>query len=96
MKIYILFGKSGSGKNYVGDYLQNQYNWLHFDADQIITDDMKDCIRLGKQMSVEIIDTYMEILKENIKFFYKTQNVPTVISQAMYRKRIIRYFKRIS
>ena len=87
MKIYILFGKAGSGKNFVGDYLQNHYHWLHFDADQILTEEMKEYICLEKQMPAELIDEYMRILKIKISFFYETVTVPVVISQAMYRNK---------
>jgi adenylate kinase family enzyme len=73
MKIFILFGKAGCGKSFVGDFLQNRYHWLHFDADQMITDKMKEYIRLEKQMPVALIDEYMEILKTKIKYFYETQ-----------------------
>lgn len=87
MSIYFLFGKSGSGKSFIGDYLQNHYNWFHFDADQLLTKEMKQYIRLENQMPVELIDEYMEILKIKIANFYQIQTKPIVISQAMYRNK---------
>ena len=87
MDITILFGKAGSGKSFIGEYLKNHYHWLHFDADQLLTNEMKEYIRLEKQMPVELIDEYMEILKHKIRDFYKTQTMPLVISQAMYRNK---------
>ena len=87
MSITILFGKAGSGKSFIGEYLQNHYHCLHFDADQLLTDEMKKYIRLEKQMPVELIDEYMEILKRKIRDFYQTQTIPLIISQAMYRNK---------
>lgn len=87
MSIVILFGKAGCGKSFIGDYLKNHYHWLHFDADQLLIEVMREYIRLEKQIPVEFIDEYMEILKGKIRDFYQTRTTLIVISQAMYRNK---------
>ena len=54
MKMYFLFGKAGAGKNYVGDFMQAHFNVTHFDADKLLTDEMKDFIANGKQFTQEL------------------------------------------
>lgn len=87
MSLYFLFGKAGSGKSFIGDYLQNHYNWRHFDADQLLTEELKTYIALENPMPVALIDDYMAILKQQIRDFYQAQTLPIVISQAMYRNK---------
>ncbi len=87
MKIYILFGKIGSGKSFVGDHLQNNYGFHHFDGDWILTDKMKEFVEHGKKFTQEMVDEYTENLKEKIKFFYDHYTIPIVISQGLYRNK---------
>lgn len=87
-KVFILFGKTGVGKSYIGEYLQQHHGFLHFDADQLITEPMKQCIVLGEQMRQEMIDDYMEIVKGKIRYFYHGDfPEPVVMSQALYRNK---------
>ena len=87
MKMYFLFGKAGAGKNYVGDFMQAHFNVTHFDADKLLTDEMKDFIANGKQFTQEMVNHYMSGVKEKIDFFYKNSADDSiiVISQAAYR-----------
>lgn len=87
INIYFLFGKAGSGKSFIGNYLQNHYHWRHFDADQLLTAELKTHIALEKPMPEALIDDYMAILKKQIRDFYQAPTVPVVISQAMYRNK---------
>ncbi len=87
MKI-ILFGKTGAGKSYIGDYLQSKHCFHHFDADQILTDEMKACIRLNKLMTPVMVDQFVESLKKKIAFFYHQYSTSdVVISQGLYRNK---------
>lgn len=87
MKIYFLFGKAGAGKTYVGNLMQSHFNAIHFDADKLLTREMKDFIAQGKQFTQEMVNVYMTRIKEKINFFYTniTDNSAVVITQAAYR-----------
>jgi gluconate kinase len=83
----MLFGKTGSGKSFIGDYLQNHYGFTHFDGDLILTEKMKDFMRREEKFTPEMVDEYTKILKEKIKFLYENDQGPTVISQGLYRNK---------
>lgn len=84
MTIYFLFGKTGSGKSYIGRLLE-QLNILHIDGDKHITPRMLDCLIEDEQMSSDMIDEFVNVLIDVIKT--QKEKTPTqsfVISQAMY------------
>ncbi|KTC90484.1 hypothetical protein OQJ18_01465 [Fluoribacter dumoffii] len=84
MTIYFLFGKTGSGKSYVGRLLEKQ-NILHIDGDNHITPRMLDCLIEDEQMTPDMIDEFVVVLIDVIK--NQKEKNPTqsfVISQAMY------------
>nr|WP_225316876.1 zeta toxin family protein [Legionella longbeachae] len=84
MTIYFLFGKTGSGKSYIGRLLE-QLNILHIDGDKHITPRMLDCLIEDEQMTSEMIDEFVNVLIDIIKT--QKEKTPTqsfVISQAMY------------
>ncbi|HAT1821773.1 TPA: hypothetical protein JAZ42_14180 [Legionella pneumophila] len=84
MTIYFLFGKTGSGKSYIGDLLR-QLSIVHIDGDNHITPKMRDCLIEDEQMTPEMIDEFVDVLIDVIKIQKtKTPNESFVISQAMY------------
>ncbi len=83
--IYVLFGKSGSGKSYVGEWLQQTYGFLHFDADSLLTPEMRNFIKHEKNFTQEMVDDFTEQLIKKIRVLRQDQNSPIVISQALYR-----------
>ncbi len=87
MPIYIFFGKTGSGKSFLANYLQDNYNFFHFDGDQILTSDMKEYISKNKTFTQMMVDEYTTVLKEKIKSFLNDYQRPIIISQAMYRNK---------
>lgn len=66
MTIYFLFGKTGSGKSYVGRLLEKQ-NILHIDGDNHITPRMLDCLIEDEQMTPDMIDEFVVVLIDVIK-----------------------------
>lgn len=84
--VYIIFGKAGSGKSYIGDLLENQFDFIHFDGDSILTEEMKSYIREEKTFTQSMVDDYVNKLSETIKNFYDYQK-PVIISQALYRNK---------
>ncbi|HAT8123723.1 hypothetical protein SC404_10820 [Legionella pneumophila serogroup 1] len=84
MTIYFLFGKTGSGKSYIGELLR-QLSIVHIDGDNHITPKMRDCLIEDEQMTPEMIDEFVDVLIDVIKIQKtKTPNESFVISQAMY------------
>lgn len=87
MKVYFLFGKAGAGKSYIGNFMQSHFSAIHFDADKLLTPEMKDFIAHDKQFTQAMVNVYMTKIKEKINFFYTniTDNSAVVITQAAYR-----------
>ncbi|MCL9685631.1 zeta toxin family protein [Legionella maioricensis] len=84
MTIYFLFGKTGSGKSYIGGLLE-KLNIIHIDGDKHITPRMLDCLIEDEQMTSEMIDEFVNVLINVIKTQKeKTPQQSFVISQAMY------------
>lgn len=73
MTIYFLFGKTGSGKSYVGRLLEKQ-NILHIDGDNHITPRMLDCLIEDEQMTPDMIDEFVVVLIDVIKNQKKKSN----------------------
>ncbi|WP_058534690.1 hypothetical protein [Legionella saoudiensis] len=84
MTIYFLFGKTGSGKSYIGQLLE-KLNILHIDGDKHITPRMQDCLIENDQMTPDMIDEFVHVLIDVIKTQKeKTPAQSFAISQAMY------------
>ncbi|HBD7151489.1 TPA: hypothetical protein KKW77_000822 [Legionella pneumophila] len=84
MTIYFLFGKTGSGKSYIGELLR-QLNIVHIDGDNHITQKMRDCLIEDEQMTPEMIDEFVDVLIDVINTQKeKTPKESFAISQAMY------------
>lgn len=66
MTIYFLFGKTGSGKSYIGRLLE-KLNIIHIDGDKHITPRMVDCLIEDEQMTPEMIDEFVNVLIDVIK-----------------------------
>lgn len=66
MAVYFLFGKTGSGKSYIGGLLE-KLNILHIDGDKHITQKMLDCLIEDEQMTPEMIDEFVNVLIDVIK-----------------------------
>ncbi len=82
--LIMLFGLSGSGKNYVGEILKNKFNYFFWDADEALTEEMKQCIKNKKSFTQEMRDRYFSIVIDKIKSLHNIYP-NLVISQALYR-----------
>lgn len=85
MTVYVLFGKTGVGKTYIGEFIAEQYDLPHIDGDKFITKEMQYCLEEDEQMTVEMIDAYVNNLIRIIEDF-KRQNIGTdlIFTQALY------------
>lgn len=84
MAVYLLFGKTGTGKSYIGQLLEDQ-GVHHLDGDAYITDEMRLALKAGDQITEEMIGAFVDHLAKTINTEIKDQaGRPFVISQAMY------------
>jgi gluconate kinase len=84
MTVYFLYGKTGSGKSYIGSLLE-QHHIIHIDGDNYITQTMKDCLAKRVQMTPTMIDEFVEALIDVINQKKKENPEQSfVISQALY------------
>lgn len=82
--IYILFGKAGVGKTYVGRLLSQRFGFKSFDGDDVLTKKMKDAIYAGHIFTKKMLAEYISNLSRIIERFYHDSR-PVVLAQALYR-----------
>lgn len=58
--LLILFGLPGSGKSHVGNILQEQFGYYHYDADEDLTPEIKEAIRKNEKITCEMRDIFIE------------------------------------
>lgn len=96
--IIFLFGKPGTGKNFIGDLIAENFNFYHYDADKDIPRFLVEKIRSGQLATDEERIEFYNIVINNLNSLkIKYQNI--VVSQALvkekFRKMMIDYFPEI-
>lgn len=82
--LVILFGLSGAGKNFVANVFKSQFNVFHWDADELLTQDMLSCIRNHEPFTQEMRDNYFKlVLKKIDKLCLEHEHL--VVTQAFYK-----------
>ena len=81
-----IFGKSGSGKSYVGDILGDVLGWHVYHADENLTKDMKLALEERRPFTNDMRDLYFSIISEKIIDLAKIHQ-HLVITQGAYKKR---------
>lgn len=84
--IIILFGLSASGKTYVGNVIQEEFGFHHEDADQWLTEEMKQYVVDRKLFTLEMLDEFSTNIVNNIEDLSKKHKT-LVVSQALYRQK---------
>ncbi len=83
MNVYLLFGKTGSGKSFAGHLLENN-GILHIDGDKHITNEMRACLENDEQMTEAMIGRFVEHLAKVINERKQTVTQSFVVTQALY------------
>jgi gluconokinase len=83
--LLILFGLSGSGKNFVGDILAKEFNYFFWDADTILSPEMRDCIKNKTSFTQAMRDNFTKAIIQNISQL-QTQQANLVVAQAFYKE----------
>jgi gluconokinase len=83
--LIILFGLSGSGKNYVGEILAEKFNYFFWDADTVLPQDMRDYIKQKKSFTQSMRDNFTTIIIQHIAEL-QSQHANLVIAQAFYKE----------
>jgi gluconokinase len=86
--LIILFGLSGSGKNFVAEILKQSFGFEFFDADSILPQEMLDCIAQKKMFTQAMRDKFTRDIKEKITELQSTDaSEKLVVTQALYKEK---------
>lgn len=83
--LLILFGLPGVGKNYVGNILQEEFNYHFYDADDDLTPPLIEAIYQKKSFNPEDITAYVDIIITRIQNLSKT-HPKLAVAQALARR----------
>src|SRR5687767_12930795 len=84
--LIFLFGHPGVGKNYVGDVLEQHFDYYFWDADLALTTEMKEYIHKKQIFTQEMRDQFVQIIiKEIAKLLETHKNL--VVAQALYKEK---------
>jgi dephospho-CoA kinase len=84
--IIIVFGLAASGKTYVAKLIAEYLGFYHEDADQWISDEMKQYIEQKLIITDEIREKFTDNIINNIEIIRKKHD-NIVLSQALYRQK---------
>lgn len=84
--ILFLFGKSGSGKSYVGDILGEVLGWHVYHADEDLTEEMKLALKESRPFTNDMRDRYFSIVAKKILGLTKVHR-RIAVTQGAYKER---------
>ena len=84
--LFYLYGLPGVGKNFVGNIFEKEFNFKFIDADNYLTENMKEKLRERKHFTPEEVIEYHKIIAFNI-FEIKSNYSNLVIAQASLFKK---------
>jgi gluconokinase len=83
--LLILFGLSGSGKNFVGEILAENFNYHFWDADSILPPAMLKAIKQKATFTQEMRDNFTTDIIHHVAHLQKQYN-NLVVTQAFYKE----------
>lgn len=83
--LMILFGLAGCGKNYAGKTIAQHFGYFFWDADDVLTEEMKTCIYQRKGFTKEMLDVYIGVMIERITALQK-EHKNVIVAQALYNE----------
>ena len=82
--VTILFGEMGGGKNYHGEKMAKWFGDVFFDGDTVIPPEMAERVANFKPLTRDMIDSYIDILIDEIdRRAIKSEN-GLIVAQALY------------
>ncbi|EKD75376.1 MAG: hypothetical protein ACD_44C00148G0001 [uncultured bacterium] len=84
--LIILFGLSGSGKNFVGEILAKEFHFHYWDADAALPEKMREAIAHKQFFTQAMRDEMTELVIKKIDAL-QSQHEHLVISQALYKEK---------
>lgn len=84
--LLFLFGLPGAGKNYVGHILKNNFNFYFYDADEDLTEDMRQAIHNKELYTNEMRDIFFKKVISQIKNLQKKYD-KIVVTQTLAKER---------
>jgi gluconokinase len=84
--LIILYGLSGSGKNFVGEILAKQFGYHFWDADSILPVEMRECIKKKLSFTQAMRDNFTSLIIQHVTELQK-QHANLVITQAFYKEK---------
>lgn len=70
-QLIILTGLPGVGKNYIGNLLKNHFQFILFDADDVMPEEMKIRLRQGYSPTLELRQQYWRNCVKKVKYLQK-------------------------
>jgi len=84
--LVVLFGLAGSGKNYIGEMLGNNYGFTYWDADAMLTPAMQSAIDQNQEFTQDMRDEFTTEVIAQIKKLHN-ENSNLIVSQALYKEK---------
>jgi gluconokinase len=84
--LLIVFGMLGSGKNYIGEILSEDYGMTFYDADTDLPPAMREAIRKREFVPDAARDHFFDIVVERLKEL-KQKSPDLVCAQALYKEK---------
>lgn len=93
--LIILFGLPGSGKTFVGNILEKEFNFFFYDGDTDLTPEMKKAIKGKVTFTDSMRDAFFKRVTTHVALLsrqYKNLVVSQTFIKEKYRKRFLNYF----
>ncbi|WP_341503949.1 AAA family ATPase [Gallaecimonas sp. GXIMD4217] len=84
--VLFLFGKSGTGKSYIGDFIGEILGWYVYHADEDLIEEMKIALSESRPFTNDMRDRYFTIIAEKIMKLQKIHR-RIVVTQGAYKRR---------